>query len=453
MKIAAIVPVKLKSRRLPNKNFLNLGGAPLSHYIFETLSQIEEIDHVFCYTSQKQVMSLLNEKIELLPRPAYLDGDDILGNELFGYAVNALKDYDIIIICHPTSPFIAASSIVEGIDAVLSGEYDSAFSVEKHSKYAWFQDQPINYDPLNMAQTQGLSSVYMETSGFYVFLRESYQNRGTRIGSKPKMIEVDRRESIDIDYPSDFVYAKYMLDYVDAVPPGGVEDFDFFVGLAQSSGMPAEVLHVSFDFDGVLIDSLEAMRSTWGDVCKELSMEIPFSEYKKHVGIPLKQILIEIGVPERLQADAYRLYVDYSTRYQDKVEVVEGMPQLLSDLRAAERKITIVTSKPRERALELVSRFFGESLLDLLVTPEDIPSHRGKPAPDSLLHACCTVGADPSSSIYIGDMDVDRVAAKRANMHFVHAAWGYQQLPRRDEVWFAQSADLIDYVRQVCKLG
>lgn len=448
MKIAALVPVKLNSRRLPNKNFLNLGGAPLASYIFEVLTSIIEIDSVYCYTSQKQIMSFFNDKVSLLPRPNYLDGDNVLGNVLFGYAVNQLFDYDVIIICHPTSPFVSAESISKGLQAVCSGEHDSAFSVEKHSTYAWFKNSPLNYDPVNMAQTQGLESIYLETSGFYIFKRSIYLERGSRIGRNPLMIEINKKEAIDIDYPEDFMFAEHMLSYSLARSP---KNFDkFFIDLASSTGFPSNVLHVSFDFDGVLIDSIECMKAAWFDVCSELKIDIPFSDYKKHIGIPLRDILRTISVPEDLIDDAFHLYIKYSKTHEDKVSVVDGMIDLLHDLKSAGVKISIVTSKPKVRALSLINNFFYPSLLDILVTPEDIQSGRGKPSPDSLLHACCTVGADPASSIYVGDMDVDRLAANRANMHFIHAAWGYEKLLRRDEVWFLESSAFIHYIRDLC---
>ena len=40
MSVAALVPIKTNSRRLPNKNFLQLGGEPMCSHIFNTLSKV-----------------------------------------------------------------------------------------------------------------------------------------------------------------------------------------------------------------------------------------------------------------------------------------------------------------------------------------------------------------------------------------------------------------------------
>ena len=85
-------------------------------------------------------------------------------------------------------------------------------------------------------------------------------------------------------------------------------------------------------------------------------------------------------------------------------------------------------------------------MFDIVVSPEDIPSGRGKPHPDPLLYACIQMGVDPFNSIYIGDMDVDKLAAERAGFHFVYANWGYGDLKKVQDVWFDNMFDLADYI-------
>ena len=51
MKVCAIVPIKLKSERLKNKNFLLLNKKPLLVNIFRTLTMVKEIDNIYCYSS------------------------------------------------------------------------------------------------------------------------------------------------------------------------------------------------------------------------------------------------------------------------------------------------------------------------------------------------------------------------------------------------------------------
>lgn len=223
--IVALVPLKLKSRRLPNKNFLRLGDRPLSYHIFKTLTELDVIEKVCCYTSQPQVLGLLPKDVELLMRPKRLDGDGVKANELFKYAVENI-DADIVVICHATGPFVKKESIAKGIDAVLSGKYDCAFSVQRNQTYSWFDGVPLNYDPNDMAQTQDVKPVYVETSGFYIFRKSDYLRNHTRIGSSPFLVEVDFKEAVDVDDPSDFSLATLLLDY--NVSDSGYSTDNFF---------------------------------------------------------------------------------------------------------------------------------------------------------------------------------------------------------------------------------
>src|SRR5690554_6104230 len=120
--IAALVPLKLNSRRLPNKNFMRLGDYPLAYHIFNTLLDVDIIDNVYCYSSQSQILDLLPYGVDFLVRPSRLDGDEVKANELFLYAINKL-DAEWIVLCHATAPFLSTKTIEIGLEKVLSGEY------------------------------------------------------------------------------------------------------------------------------------------------------------------------------------------------------------------------------------------------------------------------------------------------------------------------------------------
>jgi CMP-N-acetylneuraminic acid synthetase/phosphoglycolate phosphatase-like HAD superfamily hydrolase len=449
MRIAALVPVKLNSRRLPNKNFLMLGNRPLSHYIFDTLLGIESIDSVYCFTSQNQILSLLPPGVKILPRPSYLDQDCITGNQLFDYAVDKLSDFDLIVLCHPTGPFIEKESILKGISAISSGGFDSAFAVEKHLTYAWHNNSPINYNPCSMTQTQDLAPIYTETSGFYAFLRKSYLEAGSRIGSRPFLVEVSKREAVDIDFPSDFAYAEHLLSFN---PEEKDLSFDrFFADIIGSSSVHGKIRHLSFDLDGVIIDSLETMRASWKAVQEEFCISQPFEEYAKHIGRPLSDILSAIGISSAICKEVASYYTDQTALHSCLTRINADIVALIQDMIDRGIKISIVTSKPKIRASAIVNEIFGDKIRLILTTPDDLPSGRGKPAPDPLMLACCLNGCDPAESLYIGDMRVDSLAAQRAGIHFVHASWGYEDIPELDQVWFSSPADLCAYLRDVIR--
>ena len=101
---------------------------------------------------------------------------------------------DIYILAHATAPFTGAESISKGIKAVESGEYDSAVAVQKIQDFFWKDGEPMNYDTLKIPRTQDLKPMFEETTGLYIFTRDVIQNRRSRIGNRPYMLEVARKE-------------------------------------------------------------------------------------------------------------------------------------------------------------------------------------------------------------------------------------------------------------------
>ena len=84
-------------------------------------------------------------------------------------------------------------------------------------------------------------------------------------------------------------------------------------------------------------------------------------------------------------------------------------------------KIGIVTSKDEERTNIILNQFPVK--FSSTQTPNS--NFRGKPAPDHLLVAIAELNVDPTDSLYVGDAEVDALAALRAGIDYCHANWGY----------------------------
>ena len=167
MRTVAVVPMKLNSQRLPGKNikaFTN--GKSLCWYILSTLLQVKGIQEVYVYCSSPEIQAYIPERVRYLPRGKDLDQDSTKMNQVlrrFAADVPA----DIYVMTHATAPFIRPESIQKGLDAVLSGAYDSALAVKELQDFLWKDGKPWNYQLDNIPRTQDLPPLYQETSGFY----------------------------------------------------------------------------------------------------------------------------------------------------------------------------------------------------------------------------------------------------------------------------------------------
>lgn len=206
MKTVAFVPIKLNSQRVKNKNILPILGKPLCWHIFNALLHAEGIDEVYCYCSDEKVKEYIPEEVTFLRRDPILDGQFVKGFDIYERFINDVEA-DVYVLCHATSPFIKSETITKALQQVKSGEYDSAFSAQRHQTFAWYNGEPINYDPNDVPRTQDMTPVYVETSAFFMFEREVFTKHHRRIGFKPFICETDDIESIDIDEPQDYEFA------------------------------------------------------------------------------------------------------------------------------------------------------------------------------------------------------------------------------------------------------
>ena len=214
MKIIGVVPIKMNSERLLNKNILSFtNGKPLINYILETLKKVEKIDNIYVYCSDHRISNFIPEDIIYLERSKNLDKSETKINEVLKSFAKDV-DADIYVLAHATAPFIKYKSIEEGLFNVLNNGYDSSFSVHKLQEFLWKTGKPFNYDMTNISRTQDLDTIYKETSGFYIYKKETILKYNRRIGIKPYLVEVSRIESIDIDEREDFNIANAIFNNI-----------------------------------------------------------------------------------------------------------------------------------------------------------------------------------------------------------------------------------------------
>jgi CMP-N-acetylneuraminic acid synthetase len=72
--------------------------------------------------------------------------------------------------------------------------------------------RPINHNAAILLQTQDLPPVYEENSCFYFFTRTTLEIKRTRIGDRPFLFEISKREAWDIDEEEDFQIAEMILN-------------------------------------------------------------------------------------------------------------------------------------------------------------------------------------------------------------------------------------------------
>lgn len=210
MKIVAIMPIKLNNERCPGKNTRLLGEKPLLHYELDNLYTTGLCDSINVFCSSSTIIPFLPNYVNFIHRSQELDMPTANFNQIFSSFISKVEA-DIYVFAHATAPFISVDTMRECINAVKSGEYDSAFCAQKIQTFLWKNGEPLNFDATNLPRTQDLEPIYQETSGVYVFRKEVFLKYGRRIGEKPYIKCVNVKEAVDIDNPEDFDLAEALL--------------------------------------------------------------------------------------------------------------------------------------------------------------------------------------------------------------------------------------------------
>lgn len=191
--------------------------------------------------------------------------------------------------------------------------------------------------------------------------------------------------------------------------------------------MAQKIENFIFDIDGTLIDTIDMYMPAMIDTLAQHGHPVAPDkvERTKHdlFGITGQDALRLAGISEdeipAIQQDWFKL----AYQRADQVKVIEGIPEMLNALANREdAKIAIATSKLADEYQEyFVNKYDFAKLFKVAITSADTKKH--KPAPDPILAAMDKMGADPATTVYVGDTINDMKAAHAAGAKFAGALY------------------------------
>jgi CMP-N-acetylneuraminic acid synthetase len=214
----ALLPMKLHSERVPNKNFKQIGGKPLFSWMLDKLLTVDEISQIIINTDAN--IDLFkhysrNPKIFIHERPDFLCGDLVSMNDIIEYDVN-ISNSNHFFMTHTTNPLISVNTIKSAIKNYLDRDpniNDSLYTVTRfQARFSLLNNIPVNHTPGKLLRTQDLPPVFMENSCFFIFSADSFKVNNSRVGNNPLLYETPHLESLDIDTNDDWYLAELLLN-------------------------------------------------------------------------------------------------------------------------------------------------------------------------------------------------------------------------------------------------
>ena len=186
---------------------------------------------------------------------------------------------------------------------------------------------------------------------------------------------------------------------------------------------------VLFDLDGTLLNTLEDIAAAANHALSVLGFpQHPPDAYRQMVGNSSRK-LVERMLPEEnrgvsTQAVAFELY----TKTYAKSSTVftcpyPGIPALLGKLKSEGVQLGVLSNKDDINVQLVISKYFPQTFDAAAGLREGFAP---KPDPASVLEMLRILEADPASTLYCGDSDVDVLTSHNAGLACCGVSWGFR---------------------------
>ncbi|MDO4567108.1 MAG: HAD family hydrolase [Oscillospiraceae bacterium] len=204
----------------------------------------------------------------------------------------------------------------------------------------------------------------------------------------------------------------------------------------------------AFDLDGTLVDTVHDIAAAANYGLEKMGLPThPTESYYRFVGNGMQKIC-ERALPEGRKDKTEELMKIYAERYMERCcelsEPYEGVRALLERLGEAGLCLAVVSNKPHEQTVRVVSHYFpGIEFFEVLGASERLPR---KPQPEMLLSVIAKGGFLEGETLYIGDSDVDVLFAHAARVPCLGVSWGFRG---RGELESAGAEYIVDSAAEI----
>lgn len=196
----------------------------------------------------------------------------------------------------------------------------------------------------------------------------------------------------------------------------------------------SEIKAVIFDFDGVIADSKNTIYAIYRAVLAEMNRKFPFSldEFTAALDGNYRNFYSSLGVEDGEIGKANEIYKRQYMQLESGIRPFQGISGVISGMRKRGVKIAI-SSNTHEFIIRRLLKIFGiEKDIDVVVGGKDI--NKLKPDPAQILLAMKKLGVKHAECAFVGDMEVDMIAARAAKVaKLIAVTYGYHTRERLEK--------------------
>ncbi len=179
---------------------------------------------------------------------------------------------------------------------------------------------------------------------------------------------------------------------------------------------------IIFDLDGTLVDSREAIVESFSLAAQLMNIRIDSSKIVQLIGKPLMDVVKGMLLEELNEINMLR-FVNIRRRIMDviwkkKVRLYPDVTPVLKELKNRGLLLGIASSSIIGRILRFLEFFGIREYFDIVSGVID-GKIKGKPYPDTIVYVLNSLGVSPREAVYVGDMEVDYIAAMKSGVRFI----------------------------------
>lgn len=217
----AIIPARLGSKRLRQKNIKSFFGKPIIFYSIEAAKKTKIFDKIIVSTESEKLKRIVEKNGAEVPflRPKKMADDKSHFNEAIAFTINQLKEKynNINYICciYPTSPLVNYKDIIKGLKILKKSEsyvFSACKYISPPQRSFYFKNRKLKFLlPNNYhKRSQDLETIYHDAGQFYWGSQKTWINEKVIFNNKSKIVEIDYLNFMDINYLEDFKLAKQL---------------------------------------------------------------------------------------------------------------------------------------------------------------------------------------------------------------------------------------------------
>ena len=214
LKIAAMIPARMGSTRLPAKNLAILNGKPLIYYAVKTAKDAGIFDDIIINAEDDVFGKIARRyKIEFYKRPRKLASSKAKSDQVV-YDFMKHIPCDIVVWVNTIAPLQNAPEVRRAVEYFVDNELDSLITVRDEQVHCSHKGKPVNFKDTGLfAQTQDLTPVQLFVYSLMMWRTETFMKAFEKDGyaffcGRRGLYPVSKLSSVIIKREEDLMFAE-----------------------------------------------------------------------------------------------------------------------------------------------------------------------------------------------------------------------------------------------------